>query len=857
MDKSVQERETIWQEFLERWPLDTLSSMSLDEYTSVETGDSFCYWLEKRTEDICSIWGGSSFKFGVYARKDTTEKEGGNGRRFADDYAWMEKYGDTPEAAFISVKAEIIKVAQAASRGDLAAIDDADLGEALRWKIAFLYQNQQNPTIVPILKGDYLNMLLETPEPRLSAAHTRLIADHSDMPLLEYGDLLWSKVQARLHEQATPDKAKAFLDSSSLYHSIKPPTKKMAGYATGSDQQLALTLTGKKAVLYFTPGDWLNDVSDSLTGVKHYSANENRNSNLAANAPALALGNPMVSVTLETMDALTEVCEAYAEASDLEQIVNKNGDDMERTNINTRQALNSILYGPPGTGKTYTTTDMAVKLADPQWYKEQLNKLSDAEFRTALKQRYDELVTSERIVFTTFHQSFSYEDFIEGIRADTNDETAGIEYRIEDGVFKRLCDSADKRILRNEELGEQDISKRQFWKMSLGNTQTMESEDIFNECIENNYVLLGWGGPIDFTGCGTLDEVKQKYLQEMPDVDRKFAFSAVNRFKNKIAKGDIIVVSAGNTRYQAIAEVMSDYEYLDDDERDWFFQSRKVRWLKVYEKPRPVSEIYGKIFSQQTLYKLKPAQLKFDALSGLLAKDNAVAAPEPYVLIIDEINRGNISRIFGELITLLEPDKRKGGADERSVTLPYSKKSFQVPQNVYVIGTMNTADRSLVQLDLALRRRFNFFNMPPRPELLQGIKVHGVDMAEMLDTINQRIEILLDRDHLLGHAYLFALKDITGEEARAQCLGDIFRNNIIPLLQEYFFDDWERIRWLLNDHRKQNTDAQFITQDGNADLQQLFGNNIQDRLSERRFRVNAAALHNPVAYQQIITGSGA
>jgi len=588
--------------------------------------------------------------------------------------------------------------------------------------------------------------------------------------------------------------------------------------------------------------------------IKHYAASKSRNSNLKSNAPTLSTGNEAYHAKIKDLATLESICNWYdgetTAAVQQHRSVNNEDDNMTATPLNT------ILYGPPGTGKTYTTTDMAVKLADPQWYEEQSESLTDEKFRTVLKHRYDELVTSERIVFTTFHQSFSYEDFIEGIRADTNDVTAGIEYRIEDGVFKRLCDSADKKVLRNEGLGELDMSKRQFWKMSLGNTQSDESEDIFNECIENNYVLLGWGGPIDFAGCGSLDEVKQRYLNNKPNEDRKFAFSAVNRFKNQIKNGDIIVVSAGNSRYQGIAEVVGDYEFLDDDERDWFFQSRKVRWLKVYEKPRPVSEIYNKIFSQQTIYNLSSKHLKFDVLTGLLADDNVVAESEPYVIIIDEINRGNISRIFGELITLLEPDKRKGGTDERSVTLPYSKKPFQVPQNVYVIGTMNTADRSLVQLDLALRRRFNFFNMPPKPELLKDISVHGIDMVDMLDIMNQRIEVLLDRDHLLGHAYLFPLKNISGEEERAQCLGDIFKNNIIPLLQEYFFDDWERIRWVLNDHRKQNKDDQFITQGGSSNLQQLFGNDIQDSLSERRFKINEGALYIPAAYQQIISGSG-
>jgi 5-methylcytosine-specific restriction protein B len=168
------------------------------------------------------------------------------------------------------------------------------------------------------------------------------------------------------------------------------------------------------------------------------------------------------------------------------------------------------------------------------------------------------------------------------------------------------------------------------------------------------------------------------------------------------------------------------------------------------------------------------------------------------VLIIDEINRGNISRIFGELITLIEPSKRAGADEALKVTLPYSKDHFSVPSNVYLIGTMNTADRSLAGLDIALRRRFTFREMPPKPELLKNIFVGELNIAQLLTVMNQRIEMLLDRDHCLGHAYFMPLES----EPTLKRLGKIFREQVLPLLQEYFFEDWLRIQWVLNDHRK-------------------------------------------------------
>jgi 5-methylcytosine-specific restriction protein B len=193
--------------------------------------------------------------------------------------------------------------------------------------------------------------------------------------------------------------------------------------------------------------------------------------------------------------------------------------------------------------------------------------------------------------------------------------------------------------------------------------------------------------------------------------------------------------------------------------------------------------------------------LRYDVRKGVFLRlcDRARADPKHrYAMIIDEINRGNVSKVLGELITLIEADKRAGAPHEISLTLPYSGDRFSVPPNIDFIGTMNTADRSLTGLDIALRRRFNFVEMSAKPELLSGVSVEGVDIQIMLERINERIEVLLDRDHQLGHAYFLPLR----ESDSLVSLSLIFRNQILPLLQEYFFEDWQRIQWVLNDHRK-------------------------------------------------------
>lgn len=226
----------------------------------------------------------------------------------------------------------------------------------------------------------------------------------------------------------------------------------------------------------------------------------------------------------------------------------------------------------------------------------------------------------------------------------------------------------------------------------------------------------------------------------------------------------------------------------------------------------------------------------------------------PYVLIIDEINRGNVSRIFGELITLLEDshraslDKDSYQRDTVTVRLPYSRDSFSVPENIYIIGTMNTADQSLTGLDVALRRRFVFTEMPPRPELLQSRRLEGttVTLGDLLDCLNQRIAALLDKEHCLGHAYFMGL----GDSVSVAELSDVFKKHIVPLLEEYFFADWEKIQWVLNDHRKALS-CRFVIQE-ETQMARLFGDNV--RLPERTmsWRWNQSAFGDMNAYVQIV-----
>lgn len=495
-----------------------------------------------------------------------------------------------------------------------------------------------------------------------------------------------------------------------------------------------------------------------------------------------------------------------------------NGENSMQDGSKRAQPLNQILYGPPGTGKTFTTINKALKIIFEKEdsenmefyefdfdkklkisYKDAL-KLEDEQYkRKVLKGIYEHFIGTQ-IEFVTFHQSYGYEEFVEGIKAQTiTDNTTKqktITYDVEAGTFKRLCEQA--KTIKSEKTSAYNFDENiNIWKISLGDSQNSEDEYLFDYCIENNKILLGFGEGIDFNGCKNREEIAKK----LKDTEKySYPPSAINTLKNKMKIGDIVLVSYGNRKLRSIAKITGEYQHLEDDNLKTYVQSRDVEWLLVPEEPFSYEKILKKQFSQMTIYDIK-SNVKIEELRKILTQDNKHTEEnnKNYILIIDEINRGNISKIFGELITLIEPSKRIGADEEIMVKLPYSNEMFGVPKNLYILGTMNTADRSIALMDTALRRRFHFEEMMPKPELLDfKVKVNEIeiDIKSILETINKRIEYLYDRDHTIGHAYFMSLTDEAIIDKKAE-LDNIFRNKIIPLLQEYFYDDWEKILMIL------------------------------------------------------------
>lgn len=493
---------------------------------------------------------------------------------------------------------------------------------------------------------------------------------------------------------------------------------------------------------------------------------------------------------------------------------------------NTDISKNTILYGPPGTGKTYNTVMYAVAIIENK----KLEEIKKENY-TEVIDRYNKYKEDGLIEFTTFHQSYGYEEFIEGIKpvihSDEEDET-DIQYEVVSGLFKKFCDIAGKPILRKEKCDIGINESPTIWKISLEGSGENSTR---TECMKNDHIRIGYdeyGGEITNLSKG--------------DAGRNI----LNYFINDMSIGDIVMSCYDCNTVDAIGVVTGEYEW--HNEYDEYKRLRKVNWIVKDIKENIIKINNGSRLSNPTVYKLR---VDLSDVMDIIEKysKNTIEVEEKkknHVFIIDEINRGNISKIFGELITLIEPTKRIGKTEGQKVRLPYSQKLFGVPNNVYLIGTMNTADRSISTIDTALRRRFNFKEMLPDEEVLNDIYVEDVSIKDMFIKMNKRITVLFDREHTLGHAYFLPLKT----DPTIDRLANIFKNSIIPLLQEYFYEDYEKIRLVLGDNQKDSGDKQFITIEEN-DYDDLFGDTDYDFDEMRTYKINSLALTNIEAYRSI------
>ena len=422
--------------------------------------------------------------------------------------------------------------------------------------------------------------------------------------------------------------------------------------------------------------------------------------------------------------------------------------------------LNQILYGPPGTGKTYNTINKALEI---------LGIETQGKSRAELKAQFDEFRQNGQIEFVTFHQSFSYEEFVEGIKPVVKD-LGDMTYKLGSGIFKKICDKALTNIIKFEEY---QVKWKEYEKLAH-----QFYPDMLEKLKDKNKFVYG---DIAFELTKKGNEIQAKGTNGQAIFKNEMTKLLKLENSKKLDKDEIASGISIDSGFSHLYEAMRDYffnEYLKDK--------------AIKEQPQIESEL------------------------------------KPYILIIDEINRGNISKILGELITLIEPSKRIGGDEELRVSLPYSAnefdggKGFGVPKNLYIIGTMNTADRSIALLDTALRRRFEFVEMMPEPELLEIIKVENgeINLQMLLEKMNARIEFLLDREHTIGHSFFINVNSLSE-------LQQVFKNKIIPLLQEYFYDDYAKIDAVLNGNG-------MIKLKKDSTLEKLFDTNFKSDLDSEK-----------------------
>ncbi|EAM0747312.1 endonuclease [Campylobacter jejuni] len=723
-EKKLQEMLDGFLNFQEVWTLEKVKNMTLEEYTNIKKDnpnrDDFTFWIESKLDNLGSIWGGSAFKFGIYRRNDESQKESSSGRLYSQNYAWIAKYGNNENEAFNNIKEKIIQIIQASQDNNLKTIEKIDFGDAIKWKIAFHYQDVKNIKIVNIFSKNVLDLI------SLNEFKEKLKIYQIHKKLLENKNLSLVKM---IENIAIPLWNKYGMDSQNYIDKMKNlfseylNKKKLDKNTINKYIQVIENISKEflKENLYSC------DLFSFDQNINKLNKNEEfklKNSN----------GHNMYSSALNYYKAF--LIDYYEQDIFITERVQSEESNMKII------PLNQILYGSPGTGKTYHTIDKALEIIS----KEEKIQIPSEDDRINRKKIFDEYVRKGQIVFTTFHQSYGYEEFVEGIKPiiDNDENSQEVKYDVKDGIFKELCDKSLKNyILSMQNENEIDLDKLIFEFanyinqdfLNKGNEFPLENKVSIKKILLNfkdEYRSFSLGGSIKSPQSLTIDIIKRDYLN----------------FKNK--------------KILSFKDIKPKYDSQSD------YHGNAIYYFMFYNKLKEFENI------QNEKFKIKKEILK------------------SYIIIIDEINRGNVSKIFGELITLIEPSKRIGEKEELKVTLPYSGEKFGVPKNVYIIGTMNTADRSITSLDTALRRRFEFVEMMPDVSKL-SMDCEGINLQELLKAINTRIEYLLDREKTIGHAFFVSVENL-------EDLKKVFQNKIIPLLQEYFYNDYALINAVLNDN---------------------------------------------------------
>lgn len=834
-----QQEYKLWDEFLTAWPVSRLVAMSLDDYTQAGAKDSFTYWIESRLDKLGSIWGGSAFKFGVFSRKDTEDKTSDAKLSYSDTHGWYSSLGTTAEEAFDKVRGFVMQVATLAAQGDVTGIEAFEqLGEAFKWKIAFHYQNRQEPVIVDIFKRAPLAAYTGgTASQSMAALQQAALAKRPEgTGILEFGRQVWEawsqknlaiwKLSHGNPPNFTDAERQQYLDNRWAVMNRGTGKEQGKKFAEASLGTLFFLCHGNslQRIGQFTSdampcakGDgWLQRSYRVLKAAKRtdrYTANSKYWSP-QGNTTFWQVGAddlPEFESTLLKPYFGTDLAELAALAGEpIEGASRGNGalptplpahtPDTTTPSKPVATCINRIYYGPPGTGKTYTLMQLLKRD-----YEQSAVSISPEEWRSQ--------IIAEKIAVLKWWEGAAAALYDLGGKATVSQL---LEHPFLQAVAARKSTQSQRASM---------------WV----NLQTHTIEE--SKTVKYNR------------------RVAPAIFDKSPDSVWHFA----GDWRDDCA--DLIALVDQLKRGQQDTGAVQRYSFVT------FHQS--YGYEEFVEGLRPV--LNGDDEAGEVAYEIRPGKFKE------LCRKARQAPDQRFAIVIDEINRGNISKIFGELITLIEADKRdpmNGDMPPVKVELAYSGEKFSVPANVDIIGTMNTADRSLALLDTALRRRFDFVPLLPdtRAEKVTGEKDSAplaglvvttdagtIDLRLMLERINERVEVLYDRDHCIGHAYFTPLRDEVDGRGPFAKLADIFRNRIVPLLEEYFFEDWRKIRLVLGDNQKKDVARQFVVESDahEQDLTALFGHDhgLDSYTTKRRYSLQESAFEDPAAYIGIYQAS--
>jgi DNA polymerase III delta prime subunit len=771
------------EEFIQRFPLENLEHLTLEEYAGGKP-DGFCYWLEFKTADLGSIAGGSSFKLGIW--RDQATKA----------WRWNKALqSETAQEAFGKFKGSLVALLQSAGRKEFERLDqlgnESFLGpnrNSLRAKPLYLYFPEE---FLPIANPEHLAHFLtafgQKPTIGLHARNRQLLAFLQSQPEfagwdpLQMGDFLYSTMQPAATGRRVTNKQIALGQAPARIWKIAPGRDACFWDACVEHQCIVIGFLRDVNLAEFETPEALQTALGEGRRIKPILdfVDQMQPGDLVIASQGIG---KIKGIGIVTSDYL-------APDDDRNPIVDLDYQQARLVDWRITQEIDSPKRFQPNTLEAVA-----------------LNKWAD--IRQAYLSKFPQdadlaktIMELDKMLNAPTNQVLALTPEINNL-LNLSQKTKNMLLYGPPGTGKTYtCQQFQQALLQPQLQVPVNITDRRKevlkgfkWYEAIALAMYLEGDnaefraiDISNLALVREYWQL--------TATQKLESMVQAMLQSHTDPSIETV-----RYANRHAP------------FLFNKTVNSDWGLTEEGE-SYVRQNLKTPWDEAIHAPQQLAKIDKYVrfitFHQSYSYEefvegIRPIMsdeseagepVRYEVKAGIFRQICADAEADPnnnYLLIIDEINRGNISKIFGELITLIEDDKRLGAANELKVRLPYSQAEFGVPSNLYILGTMNTADRSIALLDIALRRRFTFVELMPQPELLQSVTLEGItiDLPKILRRLNNRITALLSRDYAIGHSYLLDIKDINE-------LRFAWFNRIVPLIQEYFYNDNSRLTQVL------------------------------------------------------------